>query len=1029
MSLFYLKEKLEARIEELGKYRFSKIVELSDWLVVEDETKEAKYPPKDFSSAATFSVGDTWKGRDFYLWVKKEIEMPDVDDLYLYLNFGHTGGGYNSGFESLMFINGKPYQGVDSNHKEVKIADEFRGKKVEVALKLWSGLEGGGPEQTQVHQFKQAELSQMMVPVDELFYYADAINKTVKELGQDNPIQYKLSHVLNHAINQINWIEPGSQTFYTSVAKAVSELSEGIAAIPKDEMITVTAVGHTHIDVAWLWRLKHTREKAARSFSTVLRLMEEYPEYIFLQTQPQLYKYIKEDYPEIYAKIKERVAEGRWEADGSMWLEADCNIPSGESLTRQILHGAKFIKEEFNQDIHYLWLPDVFGYSWALPQILTKSGIDTFMTTKISWNQFNRMPHDTFKWKGMDGSEVLTHFITTPEPGKENSWESNWYYTYNGELEPETVLGVYNAYRDKNINDELLISYGFGDGGGGVNRDMLEKRRKLDKIPGLPKVQTGKAVDYFDQLQETFKNTDEYVHTWDGELYLEYHRGTYTSQAYVKKANRQSELLLRQLEILFSLMEMKGQEAYPKVEIFNMWETVLRNQFHDIIPGSSIKEVYQDHRIEMEGLFKEAQSLLAPLQSVGDSQTVCNFANWQRSILAELPFLLDNQVYVDEAGEVIEIYANGEVLYGLISNVPALGQKMIHVTEKQEMAQIPTVAVVDSNQIETDFYLIQWNKSGQLTSVFDKELKREVLSGTGNVLQLFEDKPMNFDAWDIDIYYQEKFQELAAQEIIVKPANALYQCVEFIYRFGESTIKQEMRLYPHTRRIDFVTDIDWQERQQLLKAKFDVAVRATYATYDIQYGNVRRANNWNTSWEMAKFETVAHQWMDMSQRDFGVSILNDSKYGCDVKDQTMRLSLLKGAIHPDPTADMGQHHFTYSLYPHRGDFIEGKTIQEAWEINEKPLVLNGSIGTLPQITTTQDATIVIDTIKKAEDGNGWIIRAHEYAGTDQMVDLTIEGLTWWRETDLLERNIGEVKDKQPSLTFAPYEIKTIRFGK
>ncbi len=431
----------------------------------------------------------------------------------------------------------------------------------------------------------------------------------------------------------------------------------------------------------------------------------------------------------------------------------------------------------------------------------------------------------------------------------------------------------------------------------------------------------------------------------------------------------------------------------------------------------------------MEGLFKEAQSLLAPLQSVGDSQTVCNFANWQRSILAELPFLLDNQVYVDEAGEVIETYANGEVLYGLISNVPALGQKMIHVTEKQEMAQIPTVAVVDSNQIETDFYLIQWNKSGQLTSVFDKELKREVLSGTGNVLQLFEDKPMNFDAWDIDIYYQEKFQELAAQEIIVKPANALYQCVEFIYRFGESTIKQEMRLYPHTRRIDFVTDIDWQERQQLLKAKFDVAVRATYATYDIQYGNVRRANNWNTSWEMAKFETVAHQWMDMSQRDFGVSILNDSKYGCDVKDQTMRLSLLKGAIHPDPTADMGQHHFTYSLYPHRGDFIEGKTIQEAWEINEKPLVLNGSIGTLPQITTTQDATIVIDTIKKAEDGNGWIIRAHEYAGTDQTVDLTIEGLTWWRETDLLERNIGEVKDKQPSLTFAPYEIKTIRFGK
>ncbi|MBO0448401.1 alpha-mannosidase [Enterococcus sp. MJM12] len=1029
MSLFYLKEKLAARIEELEKYRFSKIAELSEWLVLEDETKVAKYPPKDFSKAVSFTVGDTWQGRDFYLWVKKEIEMPDVDNLYLYLNFGHTGGGYNSGFESLMFINGKPYQGVDSNHKEVKIADEFRGKKVEVALKLWSGLEGGGPEQIQIHEFKQADICQMVVPVDELFYYADAINKTVKELGQDNPIQYKLSHVLNQAINRIDWVKPGSPAFYTSVVEAVTQLSEEIAEIPKDEMITVTAVGHTHIDVAWLWRLKHTREKAARSFSTVLRLMEEYPEYIFLQTQPQLYKYIKEDYPEIYAKIKDRVAEGRWEADGSMWLEADCNIPSGESLTRQILHGAKFIREEFNQDIHYLWLPDVFGYSWALPQILKKSGIDTFMTTKISWNQFNRMPHDTFKWKGMDGSEVLTHFITTPEPGEENSWESNWYYTYNGELEPETVLGVYNAYRDKNINDELLISYGFGDGGGGVNRDMLEKRRKLDQIPGLPKVQTGKAVDYFNRLQETFENTDEYVHTWDGELYLEYHRGTYTSQAYVKKANRQGELFLRQLEILFSLMEMKGQEAYPKDDIFNMWEIVLRNQFHDIIPGSSIKEVYEDHRIEMEGLFKEAKSLLAPFQGIDERQSICNFSNWKRSILTELPVLLDNQIYIDEDGNEIKTYSTDGLQYALIENVPALGKKTVSISEKKKVKNVLAASSNYSDQIENDYYLIKWNESGQLTSIFDKELKREVLSGTGNVLQLFEDKPMNFDAWDIDIYYQEKFQELAAQNIVVKPVNALYQSVEFTYYFGESTITQEMRLYPHTRRIDFVTDIDWQERQQLLKTKFDVSVRATYATYDIQYGNVRRANNWNTSWEMAKFETVAHQWMDLSQRDFGVSILNDSKYGCDVKGQRMRLSLLKSAIHPDPTADMGKHHFTYSLYPHRGDFIEGKTIQEAWEINEKALVLQGDAGNLPQIVITADANIVIDAIKKAEDDKGWIIRAHEYAGTDQVVDMAIEGMNWWCETDLLERNLIEVQDNEISLTFAPFEIKTIRFGK
>ncbi|WP_461218074.1 alpha-mannosidase [Lapidilactobacillus salsurivasis] len=1027
MSLFYLKEKLSARIEELAGYRFSEVESFSDWTVLEDKTKEEKYPPHDFSKATPFNLGDSWEGRDYYLWVRREIDFPDQDNLFLVLDFGHTGGGYSSGFESLLFINGKPYQGVDSNHKEVKISNELRGQRVEIVLKLWSGLEGGGEPRIQTHVFKQAAICRKMVVVDQLFYYADAINKTINQLSTDNPIKYKLSAVLNESINEINWSQPKSKEFYESIDLAFSKVNEGIGNIPKEEMVTVTAVGHTHIDVAWLWRLKHTREKAARSFSTVLRLMDEYPEYVFLQTQPQLYQFVKEDYPEIFSEIKKRVKEGRWEVDGSMWLEADCNIPSGESLTRQILHGAKFIKEEFNQDIHYLWLPDVFGYSWALPQILTKCGIHTFMTTKISWNQFNRMPHDTFKWRGIDGSEVLTHFVTTPEPGEENSWESNWYYTYNGELEPETVLGVYDNYRDKNINSEMLISYGFGDGGGGVGRDMLEKRRVLDKIPGLPNVKTGKAADYFDRLQETFKNTKEYVHTWDGELYLEYHRGTYTSQAYVKKANRRSELILRQLEILFSLMEMSGQQKYPKDEIFYMWEVILRNQFHDIIPGSSIHEVYQDNHVEMEGLFEQARSLLAPLQPTKDDLAIFNLANWQRSQLVELPKVSLGQVYVDEAGNQIRSYESNNKLFALVEAVPALGKKVLKVVNGENEAKTPLPVVASHMGIENDSYLISWNKEGQLTSIFDKRLGREILSGTGNVFQLFEDKPMNFDAWDIDIYYQEKFKELVADQVTIKQPNGIFQAVEFSFKFGQSILKQEMRLYHHTQRIDFITDVDWQERQQLLKVKFDVDVRSTYATYDIQYGNVRRPNNWNTSWEMAKFETVAHQWMDLSQHDFGVSLLNDSKYGCDVKGQRMRLSLLKGAIYPDPTADIGKHHFVYSLFPHQGDFVEGRTVQEAWEINEAPLVLRNTTD-LPKIVISAKANIVVDALKKAEDGNGWILRVHEYAGGSDVVSMNIETLKWWNETDLLERNISEPSDSSIDLTFAPYEIKTIRFG-
>ena len=351
----------------------------------------------------------------------------------------------------------------------------------------------------------------------------------------------------------------------------------------------MNCVGHTHIDVAWLWRLKHTREKCSRSFSTVFRLMELYPEYIFLQTQPQLYEYMKEEFPDIYENIKKMAEAGRWETDGSMWVEADCNLTSGESLTRQILIGSKFIKDEFGKDVEYLWLPDVFGYSWALPQILKKAGIDTFMTTKISWNQYNRMPHDTFLWKGIDGSEVLTHFITTPEPWNE---KDSWFYTYNGKLLPKTVKGVWDAYSEKHMNKDLLISFGFGDGGGGVNRDMLEYRRKMDKIPGLPYVKMSTAGEYFRRLHDTVEHTDQYVHTWDGELYLEYHRGTYTSQGYNKRMNRLMELLYRRTEWLTVMEALLAEDMNraQQEELTKGWKHILTDQFHDIIPGSSIHE-------------------------------------------------------------------------------------------------------------------------------------------------------------------------------------------------------------------------------------------------------------------------------------------------------------------------------------------------------------------------------------------------------------------------------------------------------
>jgi len=1033
--MFFTMEKLEARIKELREYRYTDRNPLLGWKVQEDVEKQAKYPPEDTSNWKDFLVGDTWEGRDYYLWIQTKYQVPQTEGkVVLLFDFGRTGGGFNSGFESLLFINGKPYQGVDSNHKEVFIDPEYYGQEVTLSLKLWSGLEGGGPEQIQSHKFKLADSSILHEVCDDLYFTADCVYKTIEQLNDQNTDKFDLLQLLDKSFKRIDWSYAGSTTFYNSIHVANNCLQEGIDSLGKRALVTITAVGHTHIDVAWLWRLKHTREKAARSFSTVLQLMKQYPEYIFLQTQPQLYKFIKEDYPEIYEQIKKRIKEGRWEVDGAMWLEADCNIPSGESLTRQILHGTKFIKEEFDKDVHYLWLPDVFGYSWALPQILKKSGIDTFMTTKISWNQYNRMPHDTFVWRGIDGSEVLTHFITTPEPGRnlvDNNWATKWFYTYNGQLEPETVLGSYQGYRNKDFNKQLILSYGYGDGGGGVTRDMLENRRRMDKIPSLPNIKTGRADEYFANLHETVANTDQYVHTWDGELYLEYHRGTYTSQAFVKKMNRKLELAFRELEILYSTMYKENGTNYPKKELYDMWEVLLRNQFHDIIPGSSIKEVYQDHKMEIGEVISSVQNLYQQLnESVQNQWQIFNSAGWERKELVKVEVKGKGEFVTDRGESLIAVPCeDGYVIE--TPSIPALGSSIIQFKEKNTVELGNSFAKALDDGLETEYYLLQWNKKGQLTRIYDKENKKEVLikSGLGNRLQLFEDKPMNYNAWDIDIFYQEKGRDLVADSIKIIALNQLFASVEFVYTIGTSKVIQVMKVYNKSRRIDFITKVDWKEREQLLKAGFDVNIRNTEATYDIQYGNVKRPTHWNTSWDMAKFETVAHQWVDLSQRDYGVSLLNDSKYGHDIKDQTMRITLLKGSIYPDPTADIGEHEFTYSLLPHKSDFVEGRTVEEAWAINQ-PLTLfvkGESINNLFEVQTKE--SICIDAIKPAENEQGLILRLHDHLGSERTV--TIKPLfecNAWNETNLIEKDLEEAREIQDAITISlqPFEIKTIR---
>lgn len=1035
--MFLTERKLDRRISELKEYRYRDIRRLEEFDVRED-TQGVVNPavPCHFEGWDRMSVGDTWKGRDLYLWLHKDITVPAEwtgRKIVGIFDYGNTGAGNNSGFESMLYLNGSPYQGVDANHREVFLDDSLCGTTINMTFRLWTGLEGGGRPVEQEHRINRADLAWLDEPTDRLYYMGMMLVDTLKNLEAGDAVKYTLQNALDDACMYIDWSDPGSAGFYESVRRAQEALDAAVDGMEKHSGVIVDCVGHTHIDMAWLWRLKHTREKASRSFSTVLRLMEQYPEYIFLQTQPQLYEYIKEDFPEIYDKIKEKIADGQWECDGGMWVEADCNLTSGESLTRQILLGSRFIQEEFGKNVEYLWLPDVFGYSWALPQILKKSGIDTFMTTKISWNQYNRMPHDTFLWKGIDGSEVLTHFITTPDPWSE---PGSWFYTYNGQLTPKTVKGSWEAYSEKAMNQELLIAYGYGDGGGGVNRDTLEQRRCIDRIPGLPHLKTSTAGEYFRKLHRTVEETKQFVPSWDGELYLEYHRGTYTSHGYNKRMNRKMEQLYRRAEwmaVMKAVAHGRMEEA-DQEKLTVGWKHILTDQFHDIIPGSSIHEVYEDSRkdyeyIERLGSEVEQDFYADRLREGQDVYTVLNTSGWARD---EVVRLEEDRAgsFKDNMGRLLMSQREAGGTYVAVKCVPAMGTAEIRF-EPGEDTQAKAAFSINGKEIETPFYLISVNEYGQLSRLFDKTFKREVLpeGECANVLQIFEDKPLDNDAWDIDIFYQQKMKEITGLVCFeVKECGSLRMRIHMEWEYGHSSIRQDMVLYSTDRRIDFRTEVDYHERHQLLKAAFPVDIRSTYGTYDIQYGNVRRPNHWNTSWDMARFESVAHRFADLSERNYGVSLLNDCKYGHDIKDHVIRISLIKAAVHPDYSQDQGTHEFTYALLPHGGDFVEGRTVQEAFALNEAMLAVRGSLDLgYGSFVSFDNDQVELDAVKKSEDGTGIIIRFHEFAGSSQKVTVKM-GFAYqsWAETDLRERPLGEeTRGQEIALRLRPYEIKTI----
>lgn len=1030
--MFFTLEKLERSTKKLKDLRYRERIEIPAFDASTPEEEPVGKRPESVVYTGTLKKGDFWTGRGTYMWIRQTVEIPaewagkKIAGLF---NMGKTGDGLNSGFEGLIYVNGSPYCETGSYHEEVIFPTELAGTKVELAIRLWAGLEGGGVPTSQTHQFKQAEIAILDETADDFYYSSRAAVETVRVLNENDSVRRELLTAIDRAHLAIDWRKPGSEAFYESLKKALAVWNEEVSKISYTSPVTVHTVGHSHIDVAWLWQLKHTREKAARTFSTMCTLMEQYPEFTFIQSQPQLYDYIKTDYPDIYERIQKTVKTGNWEPNGAMWVEADCNISSGEALVRQILNGQRFFKEEFGATSNVLWLPDVFGYSWALPQILKRSGIDNFMTIKISWNQYNHMPHDTFRWIGVDGSEVLTHFMSTP------AISDNGGYTYNGVIDPVSVKGEWDLYHDKEINQDLLLAYGNGDGGGGVNRDMLEMGRHLKAMPGLPRVTPGTAYDYFENLQKTVAATDRHVPTWDGELYLEYHRGTYTSQARNKKNNRKTELKLREAEWLASEAAVKTGDfsSYPAKDFHEAWKIALRNQFHDIIPGSSIHEVYEDSTEEyrkaneiLDAIEKNALKVLT--RDAASTVTVVNNSSFAGEGIVTVKGFEDKEgSWLSADGKELPAVRTENGWLVKVSGVEPTGFTTLTFKEGTGAESFSKADWI--GEIDTPFYHITWDESGRMTSIFDKENDREILKAgeTGNRLVVYEDRPMNFDAWDIDIYYQEKGYEVKDLKEVSVKKSSLMTTVKMTWNYEDSVISQEIRLYNDDRRIDFVTHVDWHEHQQLLRVLFPLDIRTSEATFDIQYGNVKRPTYENTSWDMAKFETVAHQWADYSETGYGVSLMNDCKYGYSARGHILGMSLIKCGIYPDYAADQGSHDFTYALYPHSGSWQESGVQKSAWSLNNPLWAVAGTLDVESAFCKADTDHVAIDCVKKAEDSDDLIVRFHEYEGMRGSVTLKFGfPVASWQETNLCENPEGEEQTGELKVTVRPYEIRTFR---
>ena len=1058
---YFLSDIVELKTQKLRELMYREDVELNGWQIKQayyHGPGEYEYLDKQWRP---FKVGDTWGGDDeinAFLQCKT-IVSPQYDGKSLYLEM------YINGY-SLLKVNGRALQGLDYYRQVVLLTQKAKAGEeylleIEATVKhppyeFWYG------DVSNVRIFTKSRFVIIDKEIEGLYYDLDVALKAGKVFNDRPELQDFVLNNVYQAANMLDFNEQDFEIFKKQVFDARSFLQEYLFNNPRFKPVgEIHIVGNSHLDLVYLWPYKETIRKNARTTASTLRLMEEYPEFSFLQSQPKLYEDLEKHFPALFSEVEGRQKEGRWEITGGMYVEPDCNLPSGESLVRQILFGKGYMKKRFGVDSTVCWLPDVFGINWALPQILRKSGIKFLTSIKLTtWNDTNDFPHHTFWWKGLDGSRVLAHFPPTH---------------LNKPVEPEWVDKHWNLYKQKEANGESMMMGGLGDGGSGMTREFLEHIRRMKNFPGLPSCSLETAESWFERQWEKHADKEDSLPEWYDELYMEGHRGTYTTAALLKKLNRKCELLYRDAEA-FSVFAHQLGLTYQREKLNKGWQTVLLHQFHDTLPGThpqsafewAVGELQQARQSGEEIRRKALEHIAGQVKTDSESLIVFNPLSWPRTseVRAKVKWPVREFKLIGPDGnevtyQVVSRHGNETEIMFIAKDLPSLGYAAFTLEHGSPLPVKDAKLSVSTKQMENKFFRIILSDNGGITSIYDKITGREVLAHgvEANRFQLFEDIPGPYSAWDIIPEYKDKeipLPDAETVEVIEEgpvrvaieitrvftggdPKQVLVNTEGYlkpipITRKGASKIVQRIVLYSDVPRIDFETHITWHETEKLLKVAFPVNVFAKTATYDIPFGNIERPTHYNTSWDEAKFEVCGHKWADLSEGGYGVSILNDCKYGWDIFGNVMRLTLLKAPTRPSMEMDRGEHDFTYSIYPHAGTWRQADTIRQAYQLNVPAVVVQQGVhdGELPvahSFIQVNAKNVFIEALKLAEDSDEMVVRFCEHYCQRGDVTLTFDKpVKSVKECSLIEQDNQPAESKNRTVIFHldPYELKTFK---